>query len=194
MDSVKTGKLIYRLRHEKNLTQKQLADMLGISDRTVSKWERGLGAPDISLLNELANCLNINTQSLLNGEYEVNDVSEGNMRKSKYYVCPNCKNLVVSTGDAEIYCCGRKLEDKKAQKADSEHEIITEDIENELYLTTKHPMTKEHYISFVAFVSADRMNIVKLYPEWDMQVRLPRRGHGMFLWYCTEHGLFYKYI
>ena len=95
---------------------------------------------------------------------------------------------------AEIYCCGRKIKEQIPQKADFEHELIIEEVENEWFLTTKHPMTKEHYISFTAFVSAGKINLVKLYPEWDMQVRFLKRGHGMLLWYCTEHGLFYKYI
>ncbi len=116
------------------------------------------------------------------------------MKNSKYYVCKSCMNIIMSTGNAEVHCCGRKLQPLEVKKADDEHKIDIEEIENEWYLTSKHPMLKEHYISFAAFSTAEQLNLIKLYPEWDMQVRIPKRGHGVLLWYCTEHGLFYRYI
>lgn len=67
MDYQKTGNLIASLRKEKNLTQKQLADQLGITDRAVSKWERGLGSPDISLLDDLSRILDISILEILKG-------------------------------------------------------------------------------------------------------------------------------
>ncbi|HCR83676.1 MAG TPA: XRE family transcriptional regulator, partial [Lachnospiraceae bacterium] len=54
MDCVKIGKLIAKLRKEKNLTQRNIADALGIQNKTVSKWECGLGCPDLSLWPELS--------------------------------------------------------------------------------------------------------------------------------------------
>lgn len=65
MDSVKTGELIYKLRTERNLTQKQMADQLHISDKTISKWERGLGFPDMSMLPALTELFGINAENLL---------------------------------------------------------------------------------------------------------------------------------
>lgn len=68
MNCGKIGKLILKYRKEKNMTQKDLADKLNISDKTVSKWERGLGCPDISLLIPLSEVLEINIYELLGGE------------------------------------------------------------------------------------------------------------------------------
>ena len=68
MDNIKTGALIKELRKEKNMTQKELADLLHITDRAVSKWERGLCAPDISLLEPLAAVLGVTVMELISGE------------------------------------------------------------------------------------------------------------------------------
>ena len=67
MDNEKIGQLIYTLRKEKGMTQKQLADALFLSDRTISKWERGIGCPDIALLPQLAALLEIPIENLLTG-------------------------------------------------------------------------------------------------------------------------------
>ena len=64
MDPVKTGTLIRALRKERNMTQKDLAERLHITDRAVSKWERGLCAPDISLLESLAETLGVSILEL----------------------------------------------------------------------------------------------------------------------------------
>lgn len=190
MDCEKVGGLIRALRYEKGLTQKQLADQMKLSDKTISKWERGFGCPDISLLTDLSALLGINMEAILNGELSHNDFVGGNMKQSKYYVCPNCGNISVCTGNAQLSCCGRKLEALVAQKADEG--LNVEVIEEEWYLTSTHPMSKEHYISFVVFATGDKIQIFKQYPEWDLQVRIQKRGHGMLLWYCTQHGLFYQ--
>lgn len=65
MDMKKSGELLNRLRISKNMTQKQIADMLKISPKTVSKWERGRGVPDISYVSELAEILGVSTDSML---------------------------------------------------------------------------------------------------------------------------------
>lgn len=70
MDSGKTGTLIAEARKAKGLTQRQLAETLHISDRTVSKWERGAGFPDVALLEPLADALGLTVWSLLRGEAE----------------------------------------------------------------------------------------------------------------------------
>ena len=67
MNNVKTGTLIKELRKEKNMTQKELADLLHITDRAVSKWERGLCAPDIALLEPLAKSLDVSILELIEG-------------------------------------------------------------------------------------------------------------------------------
>ena len=95
MDCQKVGELIYQIRREKSLTQKSLADLMNISDKTVSKWERGLGCPDVSLLPKLSKILGIDIAMILSGELESNEVIGGNMKKIKFYVCNECGNIVA---------------------------------------------------------------------------------------------------
>ena len=68
MDLKKIGKFIQECRRKKNLTQEQLAEKLYITNRAVSKWERGLSLPDVGIMLELCNILEINVNELLNGE------------------------------------------------------------------------------------------------------------------------------
>ena len=194
MDCEKIGRLICHLRREKGMTQRQLAERLGVSDRAVSKWERGCGCPDVSLLSDLSIELSVGVEALLSGEVTDQEETGKNMKHTKYYVCPRCGNLLLATGEAAVTCCGRSLEPLEAVKAEEGEKLRVEQVEDERFLTTSHPMTKEHYIAFVAFATGDAIHLQRLYPEWDLQVRLPGRGHGTLLWYCTEHGLFYQYV
>ena len=190
MDCAKTGNLIRVLRLERGMTQRQLAEALGLCDKTVSKWERGLGCPDVSVLSRLAQLLGVGLEDLLNGQLPALETIGGNMKKTVYYVCPVCGNLLTASAEASVSCCGRRLEPLKAAKPDPDHQLIIEQVENEWFLTSRHPMTKDHTITFAALVTGDRLQLVKLYPEWDLQVRFPRRGHGILLWHCSRHGLF----
>jgi len=194
MDCNKIGKLIYHLRKEKDMTQKQLADLMNISDKTISKWERGLGCPDVSLLPELSQILGVNIEEILLGKIELNEMIGGNMKKLKFYVCPQCNNFMTATGDAHISCCGKRLEALVAEKANEQHLLNIEPVEDEFYVSYSHEMRKEHYISFVAYVTGDKVFIVKQYPEWNMQFRFHKLGHGKLYWHCSNHGLFYQLI
>ena len=194
MDCAKVGAFIRRLRTEKGLTQRQLAENLHISDKAVSKWERGLGCPDLSLWADLSRLLGAQIEAMLSGEPDENACVGGNMKKARYYVCPACNNVLLSTGEADISCCGRKLEPLVAHKAEETEKLLVETVEDEWFITSEHSMEKEHYISFVAFATGDRVQLIKLYPEWNMQVRIHRGGHGMLLWYCTQHGLQYQLL
>ena len=196
MDYEKVGNLILQLRKEKNMTQKQVADLLNISDKTISKWERGLGCPDVSLLSELSKIFDINIEKILLGDLEPNDMEGGNMKRIKFYVCPNCGNIITSTGEGEMSCCGRKLKALTPSIIDDNHEISVEEVENDYYVTINHEMSKEHYISFVAYVTYDRVLLIKLYPEQSPTVRFPRLcgkfERGKFYIYCNQHGLLMK--
>lgn len=185
-----TGKIIKELREQKNLTQKQLADMLQISDKTVSKWETDRGLPDIGLIEGLAGSLGISVAELLTGEYAVNSNRSSNMKKMKFYVCPVCGNVIQSTGEGTYSCCGIVLPQLQVEDEDNRHQICVETLENEYYIHMDHPMTKEHYISFLAYVTSDRIQLVKLYPEQNVEGRFTRRGHGLLYAYCNQHGLF----
>lgn len=196
MDYEKVGNLILQLRKEKSMTQKQVADLLNISDKTISKWERGLGCPDVSLLSELSKIFDINIEKILLGDLEPNDMDGGNMKRIKFYVCPNCGNIITSTGEGEMSCCGRKLKALTPSIIDDNHEISVEEVENDYYVTINHEMSKEHYISFVAYVTYDRVLLIKLYPEQSPTVRFPRLcgkfERGKFYIYCNQHGLLMK--
>ena len=192
MDCVKIGGLIRALRLQKGLTQIQLAQRLFISDKAISKWERGMGCPDVSLLPNLSAVLGVPVEELLSGELNENDAVGGNMKKGKFYVCPVCGNLLFSTAEASISCCGKKLTEAKPQKAEPDEKLMVEKIENELFITSGHEMTKEHYITFVALLTGDTLLLRKQYPEWDLQVRLPNIGHGLLVWGCSRDGLFYQ--
>ena len=138
MDIAKTGLLIRDLRTKMGMTQKSLADLMNISDKTVSKWERGMGLPDVSLLVELSQIFGVNVDILLTGSMNVSDEKGVNMKNAKYYVCPECRNLVFATGDAEISCCGRKLTALEMKKAEPDEKLSVEIIENDWYITTRH--------------------------------------------------------
>lgn len=194
MRNDKVGNIIKTLRLEKNYTQKQLADKMNISDKTISKWERGLGAPDLSLLSEISEILEVDIKKLLDGDLIQNSFVGGNMKNSKYYVCPTCGNISLCTGNAEISCCGRVLKEQEMKKAKDEEKLSVEEIENEWYISSNHPMTKEEYISFIAFATGDRIQIIKQYPEWNLQVRIPKKGRGKLVWFSTRDGLLYQLI
>lgn len=194
MDCSKVGNLICYLRKEKGMTQKKLADAMNISDKTISKWERGLGCPDVSLLPELSALLSVNIEKILSGELSPNDYVGGNMKKIKFYVCPECDNIITSTGTVSISCCGRVLEELEPVKADENHALNLETIEYEWFVSSTHSMTKDHYISFVAFVTGDKILMAKQYAEWPIQLRFQKFGHGKLYSYCTKHGLSYQLI
>ena len=169
MDQKKTGALIRMLRQEKGLTQRQVAQALAVDHRAVSKWERDL---------------------LVLGELTANDKDGGNMKRVKLYVCPVCGNLLTATSPAELSCCGRRLEPLVPQKADADHACTVEEIEDDWYVTFSHPMEKDHYIRFAAYVSYDRILLIKLYPEQGGEVRFPRMHGGTLYLCCSQHGLF----
>lgn len=192
MDTGKIGEIIYNFRTEKKLTQKQLADAMHISDKTVSKWERGAGCPDVSLLPELCRFLGVNLEDMLSGELDKNDIVGGNMKKTVFYVCPECGNIISATAEANISCCGKKTRMLEPKKAEDEEKLKVELIDNEYYISSDHEMTKQHYITFAALLTGDSLIMKKQYPEWDLQVRIPRTAHGKLVWYCNQHGLFYQ--
>lgn len=189
MDHYITGSTIKALREARGMTQAELAAQLGISSKTVSKWETARGLPDISLLQPLAQALGVSVPELMSGAQIVNRNVSGNMLRSRIYVCPVCGNVLHSTGDALISCCGIQLPACEAEELDDAHAITIEDVEDEQFLTVAHSMTKEHYISFVAWVTSDRFQLVKWYPEGNAETRLQLRGRGILYLYCNRHGL-----
>jgi len=194
MNTYVTGTTIRQLREARNLTQAELAEKIGVSSKTISKWETAKGLPDISLLQPLAQALGISVIELMNGEHITNKNISANMLRSKFYVCPICGNVIHCFGSTVVCCCGITLPALEAEEADDDHAITIEAVEDEHFITVHHPMTKQHSISFVAFVTSDRLQMVKLYPEGNAQTRLQLRGMGDLYYYCNRHGLFKKEI
>ncbi len=190
MNTYVTGATIKALRESRNLTQSELAETIGVTSKAISKWETAKGLPDISLLQPLAQALGISVIELMNGEHITNKNISANMLRCKFYVCPICGNVVHSTGDAVISCCGITLPALEADEINNDHAITIETVEDEHFISICHPMTKQHFISFVAFVTADRIQMVKFYPESNAETRMQLRGRGFLYCYCNHHGLF----
>ena len=191
MDRYVTGAVIRRLREGKKLTQEELAERIHVSGKAVSKWETGQGFPDISLLEPLAKALGISVIELLSGEDIRNRNRAFNMARSRFYVCPVCGNVIRALGDAVISCCGIILPPQEAEEADGDHMIRVEIAEDEYYVTISHPMTKEHYISFLTAVSDQGIQFVKLYPEGNAEARFKINRVRDLYAYCNRHGLFH---
>ena len=194
MNTYVTGTTIKQLRESRGLTQAELAEHIGVSSKTISKWETAKGLPDITLLQPLAQALGISVIELMSGEHIINGNISGNMMRSKFYVCPVCGNVIHSTGNTLVSCCGITLPALEAEEADEDHTVAVEQVEDEHFVTVDHPMTKEHFISFVAHVNSDRLQMVKLYPEGNAETRLQLRGRGYLYYYCNRHGLFKKRV
>ena len=190
MNTYVTSTTIRNLREKRGLTQAELADRIGVSSKTVSKWETAKGLPDITLLQPLAQALGISVIELMNGECVSNQNTSANMLRSKFYVCPICGNMLHSAGNSLVSCCGITLPPLEAETPDDDHAVEITRVEDEHFVTVSHPMTKDHYISFLAFVTSDRIQTVKLYPEGDAQTRLQLRGMGILYRYCNRHGLY----
>jgi len=191
VDSYVTGSIIKTLRLKKGLTQKELADRINISEKAISKWETGKGLPDISLLESLAKALDISVVELFNGEEIINSNKTANMLKLKFYVCPICGNVITSIGEGVFSCCGNNL---IIQEAEVDDDLGIEKMDGGLFVHKKYEMTKENYISFFAYVSSDKFQFVKMYPEQNAEVMFRSVGHGIIYYYNNKEGLFKKRI
>lgn len=190
MNQYITGSIIKKLREDKKITQQQLADKLGVSDKTISKWETGKGYPDITLLEPIASELGISVIELMAGESVSNTNKSFNMMKVKFYVCPVCGNIICSSGSAVISCCGIVLPELEIENDVKNHEIIVEKIEDEYYVKISHEMTKQHYISFIAAIKDNGYELIKLYPEGEAEARFKIARTQFLCYFCNHHGLF----
>ena len=190
MNQYVTGAVIKELREKYHLTQAELAEKLNVSDKTVSKWETAKGYPDISLLESIAKVFCISVTELISGNTVRNVNVSANMMRSKFYVCPVCGNIIHSMGEAVIQCHGIILTSCQEEETDENHRISIEQIEDEYYIHVEHAMTKQHYISFIAGVSSDKIQMVKLYPEGNAEARIKINGVRKILFYCNRDGLF----
>ena len=189
-----TGAMIKRLREEKKLTQQELAERIHVTDKAVSKWETGRGYPDISLVEPLAKALGVSVIELFSGENVVNTNRAANMLRVQFYVCPRCGNVIQSSGKAVVSCCGIMLPPLEAEDAAADHAASVERVEDELYVSLEHEMSRLHYISFIAAVRPDGVEVRKLYPEQAAEARFKISGTKYLYYYCNQHGLFKRLV
>lgn len=189
MDCAKIGRLIAQLRKEKGLTQQNIANALNISNKTVSKWECGLGCPDVSLWPDLSVILGVDMAQMMEGEITLNRPDQGNIDKIRFYVCPSCHNVLVSTGSCSIFCCGRKMEQLAPAGGENAPAIRAEFIDVDYFVTIDHEMTRDHYLLFAAYVKSDKVFLTRMYPEQSATVRIPYLAGGKLYLYCVKHGL-----
>ena len=190
MDQYVTGAVIRALREKAKLTQAQLAEKLNVSDKAVSKWETGRGYPDVTLLEPLAAVFRVSVAELLSGKAVTNTNISANMRRSHFYVCPVCGNILHSMGQAAVSCHGIVLPPLEAEEPDAAHTMAVEAVEDEYFVSVRHEMSRAHYISFLAAVSDDRLQLVRLYPEGNAEARVQRRGVQAIYACCNRDGLF----
>lgn len=194
MDTYITARTIKKLREEKGITQTALAEKIGVSSKAISKWETSKGLPDISLLEPLSYALGVSVMELMSGDTVINKNQSSNMLFSKFYVCPVCGNVIHASGAAVISCCGIALPALEAEDIDEEHTVSIMPVEDEKFITVKHPMSKSHFISFIAYVTSDKIHFVKLYPEGNAETRIQFWGRGYLYIYCNKHGLMKKKV
>ena len=190
MNQYVTGAVIRELREKNNMTQLELAEKLCVSDKTISKWETAKGYPDISLLDPIAKVFGVSVAELKSGN-AINNVNvSANMLRSKFYVCPVCGNSFHCMGEAVIHCHGVQLMPLTAEEVDEAHGISIEVVEDEYFVQIQHDMTKTHYISFIAAMSYDKLQLVKLYPEGNPETRFKISGVKRIYFYCNKDGLY----
>ena len=141
-------------------------------------------------MEPLAKSLDVSITELISGN-AVNNVNvSANILRTKFYVCPVCGNVIHSVGEAVIHCHGILLSPCQAEETNERHMIFIERVEDEYYVRIEHDMTKQHYISFVAALSSDKIQMIKLYPEGNAEARVKINGVKRILFYCNRDGLF----
>ena len=194
MNQYITGITIRELREQRKMTQFQLAEILGVSDKTVSKWETAKGYPDITLLEPIADAFGISVPELISGNKIKNANVSANMMRSKFYICPICGNIIHSIGEAVIHCHGIQLMPAEEEQPDENHMISIERVEDEYYIRIDHEMSKLHHISFIAALSSDGCQMIKLYPEGNAEARFKINGVRKIYYFCNRDGLFWRDI
>lgn len=175
MNAEKTGSLIRSLRIKKGLTQKELAQMICVTDKAVCKWEKGRGCPNITLISQLSKVLEVDIQSILQGYLDKNKKIGENMNHLKFYKCPTCGNLVTSIKSVELSCCGNKLSPVSAQtRSEPEYQPVIQEFDGQYSIKFNHPMTKSDYISQVIVVRYDQIMTVNLYAESEAIITIPQ--------------------
>lgn len=183
MNAAKTGKLIHDIRVKKGMTQVQLAEAINVTDKAICKWERGRGCPNITLLSQLSKVLEIDIQSILQGECVKKRKIGTSMNNLLFYGCPTCGNLISSVKEVEVSCCGNRLMPITATESDEEkYRPIINEFDGQYSVSFNHPMTKSDYIKNVIVVQYDKIMCINLYAEQEAIVTLPQiSGINLFV-------------
>lgn len=189
MNTYVTGEIIKELREKKGYTQNDLAKIISVSEKTISKWENKRGLPDISLLEPLALALGVSLIELFKGKIITNNNKSAKIEKLKFYVCPICGNVNISVGENIHYCCGTEL---ISEDSEIDENIEIRYIENDIYVHVDSPMKKTDYISFFAYITVFKIQFVKLYPEQSPEARFNMEGKGTIYYFNNKNGLFMK--
>ena len=113
------------------------------------------------------------------------------MLNTKFYVCPICGNVIQAIGEVSLSCHGVSL---PYLQANDDSLMKVEKVENEIFISIDHKMTKDDYISFAAAVSSDRIQLVKFYPESNAEARFNPNGVRYIYYFSNREGLFRKAI
>ncbi|MDO4564356.1 MAG: helix-turn-helix transcriptional regulator [Clostridia bacterium] len=189
-----TGNKIRKLRLEKGLTQRELAESIGVCAKTVSKWECGGGLPDVGLLPPLCKALQCDASALLDDGLSEGSAAVINLRKARFYRCPVCKSFCLGFGNGAVSCCGRRLAPLEPSKAKEPQVPDISLSDGEWFISSGMPMTKEDYVEFIAFAGQDGFLLFPQYPEWELNARIPAHSHGTLFWYSQRDGLLFKRI
>lgn len=189
MDQGRIGALLAQLRREKGLTQRQVAQQLGVSPKTVSKWECGAGSPDLTYWPALSQLYGVQLAQLMDGEIRAKRPDSGNLNRIRFFVCPVCGNVLFATSQADVFCCGRVCQALTASAGPEQSSMRVEAMDGEYDVQLDHPMEKGHYLSFAAYVCSDQVLFRRLYPEQEPRLRLPLRRDGKLYIHCVRHGL-----
>ena len=167
-----------------------MGEKLGVSEKTISKWETKRGMPDIGILKDLSKELQISIDDLLEGRIINNKNKSYNMLKSKFYVCPICGNVIISTGKVSMTCCGINLVPEESETIEGIVKVSRDEIEVDIL----SPMMKDNYVLFIAYVTNDKIDFIKMYPEGESKMIFLKRGHGIIYYYDIRKGLYCEKI
>ncbi|MGN1275369.1 MAG: helix-turn-helix domain-containing protein [Floccifex sp.] len=194
MNQNQIANLIRSNREKRKMTQMELAQQLYVSDKTISKWETCKSCPDLEMMEAISRVFQMSIYEFLSNQFIETSNKQGNCLKVHFYVCPICGNVLWSLSESVMHCHGISLSSLQVQETNEDHPVSIQKIENEYYVSISHEMTKQHYISFVAAFSGNRIQFVKLYPEQNAEAYFKMDGVKLIYFYCNQEGLFKKRI
>ncbi|SEO62193.1 zinc ribbon domain-containing protein [Denitrobacterium detoxificans] len=118
-----------------------------------------------------------------------NENASANAKRSVFYACPDCGNIVWSMGEAVVGCCGNPLDPLPAKQDEGTLEASVETMDGRQHVTIPHPMTKDDHLSFIAAVGDDLVRIKRLYPEQEATADFPLQGPCAIYAYGAKCGL-----